>query len=93
MSTAEPSPTDTGHHRLRHLRERMAEHHRRARDEREESSLDDAIDAAAFDLAADIAHPVPGGPEPGYDVGTDLGVDPLPPRRGHASRRRPDGLT
>ncbi|MFH9088680.1 hypothetical protein [Streptomyces sp. NPDC017673] len=74
MSTAEPGP-DTGHHHLRHLRERMAEHHRRARAEQEESALEDAIDGAAFDLAADIAHPTAGGPEPGYDVDTDLGVD------------------
>ncbi|MGW2033315.1 hypothetical protein [Streptomyces argyrophylli] len=74
MSSAEPGP-DTGHHHLRHLRERMAEHHRRAQAEREESALEDAIDGAAFDLAADIAHPTAGGPEPGYDVDTDLGVD------------------
>ncbi|MEV5149268.1 hypothetical protein AB0L14_33960 [Streptomyces sp. NPDC052727] len=73
MSTAEPGP-DTGHH-LRSLRERMAEHHRRAQVEREESALDDAIDTAAFDLATDIAHPTAGGSEPGYDVDTDLGVD------------------
>ncbi|MGW2775928.1 hypothetical protein ACWC4C_25970 [Streptomyces olivaceoviridis] len=75
MSTAGPEP-DAGHHRLRHLRERMAEHHRRAQAEQEESALEDAIDGAAFDLAADIAHPTAaGGPEPGYDVDTDLGVD------------------
>ncbi|MEW2516060.1 hypothetical protein [Streptomyces sp. NPDC046870] len=74
MSSAEPG-ADTSHHHVRHLRERMTEHQRRARAEREESVLEDAIDGAAFDLAADIAHPTAGGSEPGYDVDTDLGVD------------------
>ncbi|MET8562626.1 hypothetical protein ABZV75_19230 [Streptomyces flaveolus] len=74
MSTAEPGP-GTGHHHLRHLGERMAGHHCRARSEQEESALEDAIDGAAFDLAAVIAHPTAGGPQPGYDLDTDLGVD------------------
>ncbi|MFE7972701.1 hypothetical protein [Streptomyces shenzhenensis] len=54
----------------------MTEHHRRVRSEHEESALENAIDGAAFDLAADIAHPTAGQGEPGYDVDTDLGVEP-----------------
>ena len=54
----------------------MTEHHRRTEAEREESLLEDAIGGAAFDLAADIAHPAADRAESGYDVDTDLGVDP-----------------
>ncbi|MFJ8601867.1 hypothetical protein ACIREM_24755 [Streptomyces shenzhenensis] len=75
MDTAEPNPADR-HPHLRHLVERVTEHHRRVRSEHEESALENAIDGAAFDLAADIAHPTAGQGEPGYDVDTDLGVEP-----------------
>ncbi|MFG2881107.1 hypothetical protein ACGFYV_02065 [Streptomyces sp. NPDC048297] len=53
----------------------MAEHHRRAQAEREESALDQAIEGATFDLATDIAHPTADPGESGYDVDTDLGID------------------
>lgn len=75
MNTPEPDPENNRPH-FRHLRERMAEHHRRARAEREESSLEGAIDGAAFDLGADIAHPTAVRTESAYDVDTDLGVEP-----------------
>ncbi|MFF0223984.1 hypothetical protein [Streptomyces sp. NPDC004629] len=75
MNTAEPNGADR-HPHVRHLLERAAEHHHRARTEREEAALENAIDGAAFDLAADIAHPTAGQAEFGYDVDTDLGVDP-----------------
>ncbi|MEW2487538.1 hypothetical protein [Streptomyces sp. NPDC048411] len=54
----------------------MTEHHRRAQAEREESALEDAIGDAAFGLAADIAHPMARQAESGYDLDTDLGIDP-----------------
>ncbi|MFF3874892.1 hypothetical protein [Streptomyces sp. NPDC001978] len=75
VTTAEPS-SDNSHPHIRHLMERMTEHHHRAQSKREESSLEDAIDGAAFDLAADIAHPTADRPEFRYDVDTDLGVEP-----------------
>ncbi|MFF8727008.1 hypothetical protein ACF073_11015 [Streptomyces sp. NPDC015171] len=75
MNSREPGPDKGGHARLRHLKERLAEHHRRARAEHEEAELDGAVDGAAFDLGTDIAHPTLGGAESGYDVDMDLGVD------------------
>ncbi|MGW1654494.1 hypothetical protein [Streptomyces atratus] len=75
MNTAEPNSADR-HPHIRNIKERLAEHHRRVQSEREESSLENAIDGAAFDLATDIAHPTAGRAESGYDVETDLGVEP-----------------
>ncbi|MEV7186850.1 hypothetical protein [Kitasatospora sp. NPDC093102] len=75
MTTAEPDSADR-HPHIRHIREKVAEHHRRVQAEREESALKDAIGGAAFDLAADVAHPTARQAESGYDVETDLGVEP-----------------
>jgi hypothetical protein len=75
MNTAEPNAADR-HPHVRHMMEKVAEHHRRVQSEREESALENAIDGAAFDLATDIAHPTAGQAESGYDVDTDLGVEP-----------------
>ncbi|WEO99803.1 hypothetical protein A6P39_040395 [Streptomyces sp. FXJ1.172] len=38
--------------------------------------MEKAIDGAAFDLATDIAYPTAAQAEFGYDVDTDLGVEP-----------------
>ncbi|WP_225823553.1 hypothetical protein [Streptomyces naphthomycinicus] len=76
MNTTGPGPDHDSHPHLRHLKERMAEHHRRAQAAREESDLEHAVDGAAFDLGTDIARPTAGGAEPGYDVDTDLGIEP-----------------
>ncbi|MFG2955063.1 hypothetical protein ACGF5O_15190 [Streptomyces sp. NPDC048291] len=65
-----------GHPRLSHLRDQLTEHHRRARAEREEAELEEAVGSAAFDLGADIAHPAPDHAAAAYDVDTDIGVDP-----------------
>ncbi|MEU9343669.1 hypothetical protein AB0D74_20915 [Streptomyces sp. NPDC048278] len=65
-----------GHPRLRHLRDQLTEHHRRATAEREGAELAEAVGSAAFDLGADIAHPAPDHAEAAYDVDTDIGVDP-----------------
>ncbi|MFF4961042.1 hypothetical protein [Streptomyces sp. NPDC001222] len=78
MNTEQP-PSGNGHPHIRHIMDRMSEHHRRAQSEREEAALEDAIDGAAFDLGADIAHPAAGHGESGYDVDTDLGVQPQEP--------------
>jgi len=75
VNAIEPG-SDDSHPHIRNLVERMTEHHRRAQAEREESSLEDAIGEAAFDLAADIAHPTAGRGEAGYDLDTDLGIEP-----------------
>ncbi|MFJ8787825.1 hypothetical protein [Streptomyces sp. NPDC102462] len=75
MNTAEPNGADR-HPHVRHLLERAAEHHHRVQAEREEAALENTIDAAAFDLAADIAHPTAGQTEPGYDIEADLGTQP-----------------
>ena len=77
--SAEPSSEASAHDgrpRLSHLKDRLTEHHRRARTEREEAELEEAVGAAAFDLGADIAHPAPDHAEAAYDVDTDIGVDP-----------------
>lgn len=74
--SANESNSDNGHPHIRHIMERMTEHHRRAQAERAESALEDAVGEAAFDLAADIAHPTAGRAESGYDVDADLGVEP-----------------
>ncbi|MFB7504514.1 hypothetical protein [Streptomyces broussonetiae] len=73
---AEESNSADRHPHIRNIVEKVTEHHRRAKAEREESVFEDAIDGAAFDLAADIAHPTAGQAEFGYDVDTDLGVEP-----------------
>lgn len=73
---ANESNSDSGHPHIRHIMERMAEHHRRAQAERAESALEDAVGEAAFDLAADIAHPTAGRAESGFDVDADLGMEP-----------------
>ncbi|KUN03385.1 hypothetical protein AQI95_23045 [Streptomyces yokosukanensis] len=75
MNAEEQNSADR-HPHIRNIVERVTEHHRRVRAEREESSFENAIDGAAFDLATDIAHPTAGPAEFGYDVDTDLGVDP-----------------
>ncbi|MGW1006107.1 hypothetical protein [Streptomyces sp. NPDC002520] len=68
--------SDKNHPHIRHIVERMAEHHRRVRAEHEEAALEEAIEGAAFDMGADIGHPTPGQGETGYDVDTDLGIEP-----------------
>ncbi|MFI1766173.1 hypothetical protein ACH41H_29555 [Streptomyces sp. NPDC020800] len=75
MNAGEQNSADR-HPHIRHVVEKMTEHHRRVQAEREESSFEHAIDGASFDLAADIAHPTAGQAEFGYDVDTDLGVEP-----------------
>jgi hypothetical protein len=78
----EPSPDPSahdGHPRLRHLKDQLTEHHRRAKAEREEAELEEAIETAAFDMGTDLAHPAPDHAEAAYDVDTDIGVDPRRP--------------
>ncbi|MGW1787865.1 hypothetical protein ACWCO0_35125 [Streptomyces tubercidicus] len=75
MSTEESNSADR-HPHIRNIVEKVTERHRRVQVEREESAFENAIDGAAFDLAADIAHPTAGQAEFGYDVDTDLGVEP-----------------
>ncbi|MEU6497308.1 hypothetical protein ABZ890_44325 [Streptomyces sp. NPDC046984] len=70
------SASDNGHSHFQHIVERMTEHHRRAQSTRQESSLEDTISEAAFDLGADIAHPTAARTEVGYDIEADLGVEP-----------------
>jgi hypothetical protein len=67
------------HENVRGLVERMTEHHHEAVLRREEEELAQAMDGAAFDLGADIAHPTPGHAAVGYDVVTDVGLDSEPP--------------
>ncbi|MEU2227334.1 hypothetical protein [Streptomyces sp. NPDC018347] len=76
---AEPDAPEPEHDplHLRQLKERLGEHHRRARAEREEAALENAIEGATFDLGADIARPAAGHEETGYDVDADLGAGPV----------------
>ncbi|MER7840702.1 hypothetical protein ABTY98_33605 [Streptomyces sp. NPDC096040] len=89
MTTGEPSEHD-GHPHLRHLKEQLTEHHRQARAEHEDAELEEAIDTAAFDLGADIAHPAAGHTASGYDVDTDIGVDPHQPAGRTSDSRQAD---
>ncbi|MGW9025108.1 hypothetical protein ACWGQ5_12915 [Streptomyces sp. NPDC055722] len=66
------------HENVRGLVERMTEHHHEAVLRREEE-LAQAMDGAAFDLGADIAHLTPGHAAVGSDVVTDVGLDSEPP--------------
>ncbi|MER5795258.1 hypothetical protein [Streptomyces sp. NPDC001980] len=72
---SEPSAHDS-HPRLRHLKDQLTAHHRRAKAEREEAELEEAIETAAFDMGTDIAHPAPDHTDAAYDIDTDIGVDP-----------------
>ncbi|MER6566781.1 hypothetical protein ABT288_11415 [Streptomyces sp. NPDC001093] len=75
MNAEESNPADR-HPHIRNIVEKVTEHHRRVQEEHEESAFENAIDGAAFDLATDIAHPTAGQAEFGYEVDTDLGVEP-----------------
>ncbi|MEV5958274.1 hypothetical protein AB0M11_31715 [Streptomyces sp. NPDC051987] len=78
MSTDDPA-VPGGRPYLQRLRERCTEHHRQARVAREETDLAEAVETAAFDLGADIAHPAPAHAEAAYDIDTDLGAGPRQP--------------
>ncbi|WP_405984197.1 hypothetical protein [Streptomyces sp. NBC_00872] len=68
------------HHGIHGIVERLTEHHEQAARRREEEVLAEAAETAAFDLGADIAHPMAGHQPVGYDVEADLGIDEEPSR-------------
>lgn len=73
-------PADGHHEGVRGLVARIAEHHWQAVRRHEEEEVTEAVDQAAFDLGADIAHPGAGHGQVGHDVETGLGRDKEPPQ-------------
>ncbi|WP_055489113.1 hypothetical protein [Streptomyces sp. TP-A0356] len=57
----------------------MSEHHKDAVRRREEDELRQDVEAATFDLGADMALPTVGHAEGGFDVEADVGRDNAPP--------------
>ncbi|GAA5189736.1 hypothetical protein GCM10023322_43090 [Rugosimonospora acidiphila] len=83
MSSTESGAND-GHGHLRDLAGRLHPHHRDVADEpglgggRDDELARDA-GLAGYDLAADLAHPVPRPHEvAGFDLDTDIGLDNEP---------------